>query len=170
MLAAPRRCEAGFWFNGCGVEHHGHHHAVPDEQAQLENPTVEAVIAQRRQTWCCQDMVANQLIGVLRLPLWFARCKAGAEFNLTVTLARLGRLFPAHTVLLSALRGGMRLMSTEKEIVIWRVVWRLGRAYEYTHHHHVASERGVTASQIAAATMQEPDCLSPRLTALLVAA
>jgi hypothetical protein len=40
------------------------------------------------------------------------------DYNVYLTLARLARLLPAHTVLLSQLTAQTRLSSTEKEIVI----------------------------------------------------
>ncbi|MBV8180248.1 MAG: hypothetical protein JO045_15880, partial [Mycobacterium sp.] len=57
---------------------------------------------------------------VARALLWLTRRRTGQKSNFTVllTLARLGRLFPAHTIFLSQLLGRTRLSPVEKEIVV----------------------------------------------------
>jgi 4-carboxymuconolactone decarboxylase len=108
---------------------------------------------------------------VSRAILWFARRRGGGfDHNVFLTLARLGRLFPAHTILLGRLLGETRLSQAEKELVILRVAWRLGCTYEFTHHHHMALASGVPAAQVAAATSENADGLSERMKALAIAA
>jgi len=53
---------------------------------------------------------------------------------------------------------------------VLRVAWSLGCAYEYSHHHRMATELGVAADQIAAATTNNLDAFTPGLAALLAAA
>jgi alkylhydroperoxidase family enzyme len=107
---------------------------------------------------------------VSRATLWLTRQRTGesADFNVFRTLARLGRLFPAHAIFLSQLLARTRLAPAEKELVVLRTAWRLGCAYEYGHHHHMASELGVPPTQLAAATTENAEGLTPRLKALLL--
>ena len=109
---------------------------------------------------------------VARALLSLTRRRMGqkSDFTVLLTLARLGRLFPAHAIFLSQLLGKTRLSAVEKEIVVLRVAWRLGCAYEYSHHHQMAGELGVNPDEIAAATGDNLDALSPRLAAMLTAA
>src|SRR5205809_1022004 len=97
---------------------------------------------------------------VARGVLWLVRrqTKEAADYNVFLVLARLGKLFPAHTVFLSQLLGHTRLSGAEKELVVLRVAWRLGCAYEYAHHHHSARDIGVREAYIEAATSED---LSP---------
>jgi 4-carboxymuconolactone decarboxylase len=103
--------------------------------------------------------------------LWLTRRRTGetTDFTVFATLARLGRLFPAHTVFLSQLLGKTRLSAAEKELIVLREAWRLGCAYEFSHHHQMAMKLGVPAEQIQAATTETPVDFTPRLTALLAA-
>jgi 4-carboxymuconolactone decarboxylase len=116
--------------------------------------------------------VRSSLGPVARGLLWLTRRRTGerGDFTVLLTLARLGKLFPAHAIFLSQLLGKTRLTAVEKEIVVLRVAWRLGCAYEYTHHHRMATELGVAADQITAATTDNLDAFTPRLAALLAAA
>lgn len=83
--------------------------------------------------------------------------KVTEDYNVFRTFARLSSIFPAHTILVAALLKRGRLASVEKELVILRVAWRLGCAYEWGHHTHIARREGVSAEQIAASTTQTPD-------------
>jgi AhpD family alkylhydroperoxidase len=109
---------------------------------------------------------------VARALLWLTRRRTGqkSDFAVLLTLGRLGRLFPAHTIFLSQLLGRTRLSPVEKEIVVLRVAWRLGCPYEYSHHYRMARERGVGGHEIAAATSDHLEALTPRLAAMLTAA
>lgn len=108
---------------------------------------------------------------ITRAVLWAARrkTKEANDFNVFLTLARLGRIFPAHTVLVSQLLGKTRLRNTEKELIVLRVAQRLGCAYEYAHHHHMAAELGISPQRIAAATSNDPSAFDPRTAAVLSA-
>jgi alkylhydroperoxidase family enzyme len=109
---------------------------------------------------------------VSRAFLWFIRRQTGEsrDFNIFRTLARLGRLFPAHAILVSQLLGKTRIPGAEKELVILRTAWRLGCAYEYSHHHQMACALGVSLDDIAAATSESAGDLCPRRKALLFGA
>ncbi|WP_280829485.1 carboxymuconolactone decarboxylase family protein [Mycobacterium sp. OTB74] len=84
-----------------------------------------------------------------------------------LTLARLGKLFPAHSIFLSQVLGKTRLSTAEKELIVLRVAWRLGCAYEWSHHRHMADNAEVAPHVIAAATTEDLRGLSPRQSALL---
>lgn len=107
-----------------------------------------------------------------RAILWAVRRKTGQskDFTVFLTLARLGRIFPAHSVFLSQLLGKTRLSGREKELVVLRVAWRLGCVYEYAHHHHMAAELGVPAEFITAATSEDLTAFDGRTAAVLYAA
>lgn len=109
---------------------------------------------------------------VAKAVLWLARRKTNEDndFNVFLTLARLGRIFPAHSLLVSQLLGKTRLRKTEKELVVLRVAWRLGCVYEYAHHRRMAEALGVPAELIAAATTEDLTSFDPRTAALLKAA
>jgi 4-carboxymuconolactone decarboxylase len=109
---------------------------------------------------------------VARGVLWLVRrqTREPSDFNVFLTLARLGRLFPAHSVLLSRLLGETRLSGQEKELIVLRVAWRLGCAYEYAHHHHMARELGVSTKDIQAVTAHDLSVFDHRSAALLGAA
>jgi AhpD family alkylhydroperoxidase len=106
---------------------------------------------------------------VARGVLWLVRrqTKEVADFNVFLVLARLGRLFPAHAVFLSRLLGKTRLSAAEKELIVLRVAWRLGCAYEYVHHHHSARQLGVPDVLIQAATADDLTPFDDRSAALL---
>lgn len=111
----------------------------------------------------------STLSPVARGLLWLMRrrTRQRTDFNVFLTMARLGRLFPAHAVFLSQLLGRTRLPAAEKETIVLRAAWRLGCAYEYSHHHAMARESGVSPAQIDAATADDPSGVSERSTALL---
>lgn len=108
-----------------------------------------------------------------RVVLALIRRRTGTpdDFNVFRTFARLGGIFPTHTVLVSQLLGKGRLSSREKELVILRVAWRLGCVYEWGHHTHMARELGVDEAEIeAVATDEIGSELSDRLTAFVAIA
>lgn len=109
---------------------------------------------------------------VARAALWAVRRRSGqsADFTVFLTLARLGRIFPAHSVFLSQLLAATRLSATEKELVVLRVAWRLGCVYEYAHHHRMATDIGVPPGHIRAASSEDLFCFDLRTAALLRAA
>jgi 4-carboxymuconolactone decarboxylase len=72
-------------------------------------------------------------------------------------------------VFLSQVLGRTRLSAAEKELVVLRVAWRLGCAYEYSHHHHMAAELGVSAAHIDMATGDDMRGFDRRTAALLIA-
>ncbi len=110
--------------------------------------------------------IARTVLGVVR-----RRTGEQTDFNVFLTLARLGRLFPAHSVFLSQLLGNnTRLNPQDKELIVLRVAWRLGCAYEYAHHHRMAVELGVPTELIKAATIDDLTLFDPRTAALLRAA
>jgi len=92
------------------------------------------------------------------------------DYNVFATLARLGRIFPAHTLFLSQLLKSGHIPVRDKELMILRVAWRLGAVYEYGHHLHTARDLGVAEAELDAATTACPAGVSERLAAFLVAA
>jgi alkylhydroperoxidase family enzyme len=94
----------------------------------------------------------------------------GEDYNVFTTLARLGRVFPAHTLFLSQLLKSGHIPVRDKELVILRVAWRLGAVYEYSRHLHMARDLGVAEGELDAATTACPASVSDRLAAFLVAA
>jgi alkylhydroperoxidase family enzyme len=95
--------------------------------------------------------------------------KTTQDYNVFTTFARLGSIFPAHTVFLSRLLRRGRLQPAEKELVIIRVAWRLGAVYEYGHHLHTARKLHIAEADLVATTTDGPADVSERLTALLAA-
>lgn len=114
----------------------------------------------------------SALSRVARGVLWMIRreTRESEDFNVFLVLARLGRLFPGHSVFVSQLLGKTRLSTPEKELVVVRVAWRLGCAYEYAHHYRSAVAANVSETHLRAATTENPTGLDPRTTALLHAA
>jgi alkylhydroperoxidase family enzyme len=107
--------------------------------------------------------------GRLTLALIRRAEKIDDDYNVFTTFARLGSIFPAHTLFLSQLLRRGRLPATEKELVIIRVAWRLGAVYEYGHHLHVARKLAIAEAELDAATQDRPADVSGRLAAFLAA-
>jgi alkylhydroperoxidase family enzyme len=108
--------------------------------------------------------LARVMLAIIR------RAENGREdYNVFATLARLGRIFPAHTIFLSQLLKAGHIPIRDKELVILRVAWRLGAVYEYGHHLHIARHHGVSGSDITAATTEPAGEQNTRLGALLAA-
>src|SRR3954452_22585230 len=103
--------------------------------------------------WVVQDeprirpLAAAQLSRSARLVLAIIRrrTKSREDFNVFRTFARLGGIFPVHTLLVGKLLKDAALPAVEKELVILRVAWRTGCLYEWSHHSHMARECGVSA-------------------------
>jgi AhpD family alkylhydroperoxidase len=89
------------------------------------------------------------------------------DFNVHRTLARLGGIFPAHTMLLSQILRDGHLQALEKELIILRVAWRSACRYEWGHHRRMARELGASAAELDAVARESPAGLSPRMTAAL---
>ena len=109
---------------------------------------------------------------VARVVLRLARRRTGAayDYNVVRTFARLGGIFPAHALFLSQLLFKGRLSRTEKELVILRVAWRRGCAYEWAHHVDLAIGLAVADNRIDAMSREDADVGDPRLRALIQAA
>jgi alkylhydroperoxidase family enzyme len=113
----------------------------------------------------------RQLPILARITLWLIRRSEHISYDLNVftTLARLGGIFPAHTIFLVQLLRRGRLSPAEKEKVILRIAWHLGAVYEYGHHVHMAKQHGVTQAEIDAIASTSVNDHEPRLAALLSA-
>ncbi|MFF4724143.1 carboxymuconolactone decarboxylase family protein [Streptomyces mirabilis] len=84
------------------------------------------------------------------------------------TLARLGSIFPAHSLFLSQILLRGQLSRTEKELVILRVAWRRGCAYEWAHHVHRAGSLAIPDERIDTMAQEQPTLDDdPRLRALI---
>ena len=60
--------------------------------------------------------------------------------------ARLGRVFPLHTLFFFQLLQHGRIPHADSERIVIRVAWRMGCQYEFAHHTRMALELGVYAS------------------------
>ncbi len=98
------------------------------------------------------------------------RTREAEDFTIFRTIARMGRIFPGHSVFLAQLLGKTRLTEVEKELLVLRVAWRLGCAYEYAHHHTMTRDLGVPTAAIDAATTDDLSVFDARTAALLGAA
>lgn len=87
-------------------------------------------------------------------------------FGLT---ARLGRVFPLHTIFFTQLLQHGRIPQADSERVVIRVAWRGGVEYEYAHHTRMALELGVPRSEVESLSTEDDDSWSPRTRALMVA-
>ena len=91
------------------------------------------------------------------------------DYNVFTAPARLGRIFPAHTLFVSLLLKAGDIPIRDKELVILRVAWRRGAVYEYGHYLHMARRLGVSGSDITDATTEPAGGQNTRLGALLAA-
>lgn len=107
-----------------------------------------------------------------RMALAYIRKRAGTteDFNVFTTFARMRSYMPVHAWLVGRLLEGNNLTSREKEQVIVRVAWRMGCAYEYAHHHHMAQDRGVTLDELHRLTEDAIQGFDARMTAMLTLA
>jgi 4-carboxymuconolactone decarboxylase len=107
-----------------------------------------------------------------RMFLTGIRLGAGDTYDYTCFLvtARLGRVFPLHTVFFSQLLQHGRIPQADSEQIVIRVAWRMGCQYEYAHHTRMALELGVPRSEIETLTHHDDDTWSARTRALMTAA
>lgn len=76
------------------------------------------------------------------------RTRSAVDFTVFRTFARLGTLFPIHSLLVGRLLASGALSSAEKERVVLRVAWRTGCVYEWAHHAHMAAELGIPEAEV----------------------
>ncbi|MGW0037711.1 carboxymuconolactone decarboxylase family protein [Gordonia sp. NPDC003376] len=114
----------------------------------------------------------GQMGWAARLTLRLIRRRTDYDGDFTVfrTFARLGSIFPAHSVFLSQILLRGRISAAHKELVIVHVAWRTGCAYEWAHHAHMAGALDVTPDQIRAVSTAVPAVDDPILAQLLSAA
>jgi 4-carboxymuconolactone decarboxylase len=80
------------------------------------------------------------------------------DYNCFLVLARLGRIFPIHAMLVSQLLRGGAISPADTERIVIRVAWRMGCQYEYAHHTRLALEHGVSRTEIESLTNEaDPD-------------
>jgi 4-carboxymuconolactone decarboxylase len=92
------------------------------------------------------------------------------DYNCFLVTARLGRLFPIHTLLVSELLRGGKISPPDTERVIIHVASRLGCQYEYAHHTRMALEHGIGRNEIESLTEDDDPGWSARTRTLLTAA
>nr|WP_082365763.1 carboxymuconolactone decarboxylase family protein [Gordonia sp. NB41Y] len=114
----------------------------------------------------------GQMGWAARLTLRMIRRRTDYDGDFTVfrTFARLGSIFPAHSVFLSQILLRGRISASHKELVIVHVAWRTGCAYEWAHHAHMAGALGITPEQIRAVSTDLPVVDDAKLARLLAAA
>ena len=85
-----------------------------------------------------------------KLVLRISRKQAGSAGDLNVfkALVRLGPVLPPYLAFLRQILMKGRIPRTDKERIILRVAWRLGCAYEWGHHAHMAAELGIRDAEI----------------------
>lgn len=98
------------------------------------------------------------------------RTRAREDLNVFTTFARMRSYMPVHAWLVGRLLEDNKLTAREKEQVIVRVAWRMGCAYEYVHHHHMAQDRGVTRDELHRLTEDFLQGFGARVTAMLTLA
>lgn len=106
-----------------------------------------------------------------RLFLTAIRVGAGDNYDYTCFLvtARLGRVFPLHTVFFSQLLQHGRIPQADSERIVTRVAWRMGCQYEYAHHTRMAMELGVSRAEVESLTDDSSDTWSERTRVLMTA-
>jgi 4-carboxymuconolactone decarboxylase len=92
------------------------------------------------------------------------------DYNCFLVTARLGRLFPIHTLLVSELLRGGKISPPDTERIIIHVASRLGCQYEYAHHTRMALEHGIGRNEIESLTEDDDPGWSARTRTLLTAA
>lgn len=106
---------------------------------------------------------------ITRAALAYIRRRTGAaeDFNVFTTFARMRSYMPVHAWLVGRLLADNQLTTQEKEQVIVRVAWRMGCAYEFAHHHHMALALGIDHATLQRLTHVELAGFDPRLHAML---
>lgn len=92
------------------------------------------------------------------------------DYNCFLVLARLGRIFPVHAMLVGQLLRGGAIAGADTERIIIRIAWRMGCQYEYAHHTHLALEHGISRAEIESLTNESDGEWSDRTRTLLTAA
>lgn len=92
------------------------------------------------------------------------------DYNCFLVLARLGRIFPIHAMLVGQLLRGGAIDPADTERIIIRIAWRMGCQYEYAHHTRMAFEHGISQHEIESLTIETADDWSDRTRTLLTAA
>jgi 4-carboxymuconolactone decarboxylase len=92
------------------------------------------------------------------------------DYNCFLVLARLGRIFPIHAMLVGQLLRGGAIAPADTERIIVRVAWRMGCQYEYAHHTRMAREHGISRTEIESLTNEADPDWSDRTRTLLTAA
>lgn len=116
-------------------------------------------------------LTQRQLRPWQRMFLTIIRVGAGETYDYTCfgLTARLGRVFPLHTVFFTQLLQHGRIPQADSERVVIRVAWRGGVQYEYAHHTRMALELGVERSEIESLSNESDDNWTPRTRALMMA-
>jgi 4-carboxymuconolactone decarboxylase len=92
------------------------------------------------------------------------------DYNCFLVLARLGRIFPIHAMLVGELLRGGAISGADTERIVIRIAWRMGCEYEYAHHTQRAAEHGISRHEIESLTRESDDEWSDRTRTLLLAA
>lgn len=106
-----------------------------------------------------------------RMFLTAIRIGAQDDYDYTCFLvtARLGRVFPLHTLFFTQLLQHGRIPQADSEQIVVRVAWRMGCQYEFAHHTRMALELGVPGEQIESLTHESDDGWTERTRALMTA-
>ncbi|WAJ45066.1 carboxymuconolactone decarboxylase family protein [Mycobacterium sp. Aquia_216] len=92
------------------------------------------------------------------------------DYNCFLVLARLGRIFPIHAMLVGQLLRGGTISPADTERIIIRIAWRMGCQYEYAHHTRMALQHGISRREIESLTNETDEEWSDRTRTLLAAA
>lgn len=105
---------------------------------------------------------------------WLAVIRRSAresyDYNCFLVLARLGRIFPIHAMLVGQLLRGGAISPADTERVIIRIAWQMGCQYEYAHHTRMALEHGIARREVESLTSNDHPDWSDRTRILLAAA
>lgn len=106
-----------------------------------------------------------------RLFLTVIRVGADETYDYTCfgITARLGRVFPLHTVFFTQLLQHGRIPQADSERIVIRVAWRGGVQYEYAHHTRMALQLGVSRAEVESLSNESDDSWTPRTRALMLA-
>ena len=92
------------------------------------------------------------------------------DYNCFLVLARLGKIFPIHAMLVGQLLRGGAISGPDTERIVIRIAWRMGCQYEYAHHTRMALEHGISRREIESLTHESDHEWSDRTRTLLTAA